>query len=170
MSVEEYHQSGERNARGRRTELIRGLVIEKMPKSPRHSWLTHELYMLITHALGDKYVSWYDEPLTFIDSEPEPDISVVSGSSKQYLDEHPNTALLVIEIALSSLRLDRAKAEIYAEAGIPEYWIVDVAKKQVEVYTDIHGGRYASIETFNAVLQCRSLPEFTLRVQDLFPA
>jgi len=171
VSVEEYHKYPLRNERGRRTELVRGIVIEKMSKSPRHSWLTYELHKLITQALGEKFMVWMDQPLTFIDSEPEPDIAVVAGTSKQYLDEHPHTALLVIEIAVTSIRLDRVKAEIYAEAGIPEYWIVNTSTKQVEVYTEIHGGKYISKHTFDVdvVLRSQSLPEFKLQIRDLFP-
>lgn len=135
--VEVYHLLPERNARGKRTELIRGIIIEKMSKSPRHRWLARKLNALVTQAIGDGLLVWYDEPLTFIDSEPEPDIAIVTGNEDQYLDEHPHTALLVIEVAVTSLVLDRVKSEIYAEAGIPEYWIVDTAKKRIEVYTVI---------------------------------
>jgi len=171
MSVEDYHKLDERNARGRRTELVRGIVIEKMPKSPRHRWIAYTLLKLIEGVVGEKFMVWMDQPLTFIDSEPEPDIAVVAGNEKQYIDEHPHTAMLVIEVAVTSLRLDQAKAEIYAEAGIPEYWIIDTANKRIEVYTEIHGGRYISKRTHdtNQTIQSETLPLIRFEVNTLFP-
>jgi Uma2 family endonuclease len=171
MSVEEYHLLPERNERGRRTELVRGIVIEKMSKSPRHSWLTQFIYQLIAKVVGDQYVVWMDQPLTFIDSEPEPDIAVVEGTINDRLRGHPDTALLVIEIAVTSLALDRVKADIYAEANIQEYWIVDVSKKQIEVYTKPEDGAYTVKEIYEmeAVIHCQSVPAIELRVGALFP-
>lgn len=170
MSVEEYHKTGERNARGRRTELVRGIVIEKMPKSPEHRWIAYTLLKLIERVIGGKFLAWMDQPLTFIDSEPEPDIAVVIGPDT-YRHEHPHTAFLVIEVAVTSLALDRAKAEIYAETGIPEYWIVNVPAKSIEVYTQIAGGRYSNKENYlmNGTIQCQSVRDLTLEVATLFP-
>jgi Uma2 family endonuclease len=68
------------------------------------------------------------------DSEPEPDVAVISGSRRDYA-EHPQAALLVIEVADSSLRFDRqVKGPLYARAGIPEYWIVNLVDRTLEVY------------------------------------
>src|SRR2546423_14629285 len=79
LSVQESHQLGEFNENGRRTELIRGIVIEKMSKSPRHRTIGSLLYDLLAQLLPKGYSIWKDEPLTFTDSEPEPDISVTLG-------------------------------------------------------------------------------------------
>ena len=65
-----------------------------------------------------------EDPLTLADSEPEPDLAVIDGKIKDYDYIRVTTARLVIEVSVSSLALDRAKAAIYAAAGIPEYWIV----------------------------------------------
>ena len=67
------------------------------------------------------------------DSEPEPDAAVVAGNMDHYTD-HPTEAILVVEIADSSLGFDREKAELYAAAGISEYWIVNLVDRQLEVY------------------------------------
>ena len=71
------------------------------------------------------------------DSEPEPDVSVVAGRREDYT-EHPKTAILLVEVSESSLAFDRhQKGELYAEAGIPEYWIVNLIDRVLEVYRDL---------------------------------
>jgi Uma2 family endonuclease len=78
------------------------------------------------------------------DSEPEPDLAVVREDYS--LRDHPSEVLLLIEVADSSLRKDRGiKRAIYAENGVPEYWILDVATMTVEVYTRPIGGNYADV-------------------------
>src|SRR6266511_3825783 len=124
LSVEEYHRLGEFNGNGRRTELVRGIVIEKMSKSPLHRILASRLYNLLLARLPDGLSVWKEEPLTLVDSEPEPDISVVRGEEADFRDAHPTTAELVVEIAVTSAALDRANVSLYAEAGVKEYWIV----------------------------------------------
>src|SRR5919109_3094873 len=79
LSVEEYHRLDEYNERGRRTELIRGIVIEKMSKSPLHRTIASLLYRLLLSQLTGAYTVWKEEPLTLSDSEPEPDLSVTRG-------------------------------------------------------------------------------------------
>src|SRR5262245_15212608 len=72
-------------------------------------------------------------------SEPEPDVAVVAGAPEDYLAAHPATAALVVEVADSSLRLDRRfKAAAYARAGLPEYWIVNLPDRVLEVHRDRH--------------------------------
>lgn len=71
------------------------------------------------------------------DSEPEPDAAVVRGAPRDYVDTHPTTALLVVEVADTPLDLDRGKkAGLYAKAGIPEYWIVNLVEPVLEVHRD----------------------------------
>ena len=171
VSVEEYHQFPERNHRGRRTELVRGIVIEKMPKSPLHRWLATFLYKLIDRTVGNQLMVWLEQPLTFVDSEPEPDISVATGSLDDYMDHHPQTALLVIEVAVTSIDLDRAKAEIYAEADVQEYWIIDPTTKRVEVYRLPKDGTYTSKKDYGLMetVKCQSIPAIQVEVRSLFP-
>src|SRR5207249_10457656 len=120
LSVQEYHQLGEFNENGKRTELIRGIVIEKMSKSPLHSSLGKRLYDRIALKLRKGFIVRRDDPITLADSEPEPDIAVVRGAEKDFFKVHPHTAELVIEVAVSSVALDRANAALYAEARIKE--------------------------------------------------
>src|SRR6266704_872312 len=94
LSVEEYHRLDEFNENGRRTELIRGLVIEKTSKSPLHRTIASILYGLLASQITAGYSVWKEEPLTFADSEPEPDISVTEGSKRDFSAAHPSTAEL----------------------------------------------------------------------------
>ena len=170
LSVEEYHLLGEYNEHGRRTELIRGLVIEKMSKSPLHRIVASRLFRLLLPQLPKGFSIWKEEPLTFLDSEPEPDISVTRGEERDYAEAHPTSAELVVEVAVSSPALDRENAALYAEAGIKEYWIVLGNERRIEVYRRPEQGRYRERTVCGpaGVLECVALPGVRLRVADLF--
>ncbi len=170
LSVGEYHQLGEFNENGKRTELIRGIVIEKMSKSPRHSSLSTRLYKLILLALPDGYTARKEEPLTFVDSEPEPDISVLRGSDADFAAGHPTSAELVVEIAVSSAVLDREIASLYAESGVKEYWIVLGGERRVEVYRLPNNGAYTEKLMIGPGenLVCASVPGVSIALDELF--
>ena len=171
LSVEEYHRLGEYNENGRRTELIRGFVIEKMSKSPLHRTIGSLLYDLLSKLLPRGYSIWKEEPLTFMDSEPEPDISVTPGNKKDFTKAHPSTAELVVEVAVSSTALDRENASLYAEAGVKEYWIVLGKERKIEVYLEPKDGQYQKkrIVDPHETLQCASVPALRIQIADLFP-
>src|SRR2546425_3541292 len=160
LSVEEYHRLDEFNENGKRTELIRGVIIEKMSQSPLHSLLGKRLYDLIASMLTAGFLVRREDPITLADSEPEPDISVVRGSDRDFVAAHPTSAELVVEIAVSSLALDRELALLYAEAGVKEYWIVLANERKVEVYRRPEGGRYQQKELAGSgeILECSSVP------------
>jgi Uma2 family endonuclease len=171
LTVDEYHRLDEFNAHGRRTELIRGIVIEKMSKSPLHAAVAKRLYDILLAKLPPGLVVRREDPLTLGDSEPEPDIAVVRGSELEFFHTHPTTAELVIEVAVSSPVLDRETASLYAEAGVKEYWIVLGTTRQIEVYRRPESGRYlevALVSTEDAI-ECGGIPGMRLKISDLFP-
>ena len=84
LSLEEYHRLDEFNEHGRRTELIRGLIIEKLSKSPLHSSIGKLLYDRLLRLAPANLVVRREDPLSFADSEPEPDISVVQGTAADF--------------------------------------------------------------------------------------
>ena len=170
LSVAEYHQLGEFNENGRRTELIRGIVIEKMSKSPLHGFLASVLYQLLLKQLPPGYSVWKEEPLTLRDSEPEPDVAIVRGIQVEFIDAHPTTAELVIEVAVSSATLDRENASLYAEAGITEYWIVLANERCVEVYRQPKAGVYQEKKTVRAgeAVECAGVPGVRIELAELF--
>ncbi|MEO8425640.1 MAG: Uma2 family endonuclease [Verrucomicrobiota bacterium] len=170
LSVAEYHRLGEFNGHGKRTELIRGVVIEKMSKSPLHSTIVSLLYRLFLARLPAGFTVWQEQPLTFMDSEPEPDISVTRGGERDFMEAHPTTAELVVEIAVSSPALDRENAALYAEAGVKEYWIVLGRERQVEVYRRPENGRYQEtlVIGMKDALECSSVPGVGIQMAELF--
>ena len=169
LSVEEYHRLSEFNENGRRTELIRGIIIEKMSKSPLHSSLAKRLYDWIASILPDGFIMRREDPLTLQDSEPEPDIAVVRGREEDFMKVHPSTAELVIEVAVSSAALDRENASLYAEAGVSEYWIVLARERQVELYRQPENGHYAEkrLASYEEVLECKTVPGLRVRFADI---
>ena len=170
LSVEEYHRLGEFNGHGKRTELIRGIVIERMSKSPLHFSLAKWLYDTLALMLPAGFVVRQEGPLTLSDSEPEPDIAVVRGGRADFLEAHPTTAELVIEVAVSSPALDRENASLYAEAGVKEYWIVLGGERRVEVYRRPENGRYQEtlVVGVNDTLECSSVPGVRIQMAELF--
>ena len=170
ITVAQYRQLSEFNERGRRTELIRGIIFEKMSKSPLHSSIARRLFTLLQNALPPHFTLLREDPLTFADSEPEPDLAIVHGEEKDFVSQHPSTAALVIEIAVSSAAEDRSLASLYAEAGVGEYWIVLPAERRIEVYRQPQNGIYQTILAVDgkAELTCESVAGLSLKLGELF--
>ena len=170
ITVAQYHEFPEFNENGKRTELIRGIVFEKMSKSPLHSSIAKFLYDLLNALAPHGFSVWQDQPLTLHDSEPEPDIAIVAGAAKDFRARHPTTAALVIEIAISSVAMDREKAAVYAEAGVEEYWIVLPAESSVEVHRRPLGGTYLERFTVEGEVLLRSsaMSKIEVRLSALF--
>jgi Uma2 family endonuclease len=170
VTVAQYHEFPEFNENGRRTELIRGIVIEKMSKSPLHASIVSALYDLLHPQVPADFWLRQDQPLTLRDSEPEPDISLVRGRRAAFSTCHPSTAALVIEVAVTSAAEDRSLASLYAEAGVEEYWIVLPAKRHVEIHRQPEGGTYrsCSIVEGDATLECAAVPGVRVRLVELF--
>ncbi len=136
---EEYHKLAEMGVlhEDERVELIEGEIIEMALVVPEHVAEMHGLYDCIRRLFGKGYCVRMQAPLALGESEPEPDLAVVSGKFSDYLHAHPTRAVLVIEFAQSSLQYDReVKSSLYAKAGIPEYWIIDLENRRLEVYCD----------------------------------
>lgn len=128
-----------------RVELLRGGLITMSPQGARHSGIIRRLTRLLLHAVGERADVSVQAPLAIDEfSQPEPDVALIDRATGD--DRHPAMAYLVIEVADSSLRKDRTiKAELYAEASIPEYWIVDTVEDVVEVHTHPEAGVYRRI-------------------------
>lgn len=154
-----------------RVELLAGQLIEMSPQGEPHAFVVAELGARLTVALFERARVRQHSPLAVSeDSVPEPDIALVpltsAGSSR------PFWAHLVIEVSDSSLRKDRAaKGLVYAAAGIPEYWIVNLNDGVLEVYTDPSPSGYQTRETVDrdAEVAARAFPEAVLRVGDFLP-
>ena len=137
LTVDEYERMGELGLIPEKTELIRGEVVDKMPQGKAHSRCLDRLYRLLTGLFPLPTTVRAQSPVVLADSEPEPDLSI-STPSESRNDDHPTAAdlYLVIEVSDSTLAGDRTtKLRLYAENGIPEYWIVNLPDDCVEVYT-----------------------------------
>ncbi|MBD1908062.1 Uma2 family endonuclease [Trichocoleus sp. FACHB-6] len=120
-------------------ELLDGWLVYKMPKNPPHRATTKLTRNALEAVIPEGWYVDTQEPITLTDSEPEPDVVVVRGNTRDYLDRHPGAAdiALIIEVADSTLERDRtSKQRLYARAGIPIYWIINLPEKQIEVYTE----------------------------------
>ncbi len=139
-TCEEYQKMAEAGifAPGERVELIEGEVIAKTPQKSPHAAAVRLGQEALRGVFGAGFDVRPQLPLSLgADSEPEPDIAVVRGAPRDYVQGHPSTALLVVEVADATLDFDRGrKAGLYARAGIPDYWIVNLPDRVLEVYRD----------------------------------
>ena len=149
-------------------ELLEGWLVTKMPKNPPHTITTQLTRDALARILP---TGWYvndQEPITTADSEPEPDVVVVRGDRRQYLDRHPGPqdVALVVEVSDATLQRDRAfKKRLYASAGVPVYWIINLIENQAEVYTDPLGP--AEQPDYRQRQDYRPSDEVPLTIEDL---
>jgi len=127
-----------------RVELLEGVLVNKMPRNPPHDGTIGLLNPLFVRLLP---VEWHlrgQSAITLARSEPEPDFAIVRGPAKQYLKRHPRPSDvgLLIEVADSSRLSDRRyKGILYAQAKIPEFWLINLVEGIIEVYTQPRGGK-----------------------------
>ena len=121
---------------GEHLELLDGVLVVREPQGSYHAAVATKVGQILAAAFGARWHVRLHSPLALGEhSEPEPDIAVVAGEPQDYLEAHPASAALVVEVADASLRLDRRfKAALYARAGLPEYWIVNLVDHTLEVY------------------------------------
>lgn len=156
-----------------RVQLIDGEIIEMTPPGSRHTAVTHLIADRLRVSCPADTSVRIQSPLALDDySEPEPDVALVRGAITDYLDHHPATALLVIEVSDTSLGLDRTrKQRIYAKNAIPEYWVVNLAEAAIEVHRDPEGETYQDRRVVKGgdTLSPLACPGATLAVADLLP-
>ena len=154
---------------GERLELLHGNLVEMMPQDPRHAAVTQRIDRALTIALGENAIVRAQMPLALTaDSEPEPDVAVVPPGD--YDEEHPARAYLVVEVAGASLAKDRrVKGPLYAQAGIPEYWLVSLADRQIEVHADLAGGTYRRVTPYRPgeSIRLNAFPDVSIAVSDV---
>lgn len=144
LSVDQYHTMIQTGilSEDDPVELFEGWLVTKMPKNPKHSLVTLLVQGALSHPLPTGWHVRGQEPVTTEDSEPEFDIVVARGELRQYLDQHsgPQDVTLIVEVADSSLPRDRMlKKRLYAAAGIPVYWVVNLPELRIEAYSDPSG-------------------------------
>lgn len=138
FTIDEYHRMEEAGMLkpGDRVELLEGIITMMSPIGPPHAVAVELLSRYFARTLPDGWTSRTQHPILTHDSEPQPDCCIVKGALTDYRDRHPDAreVLLVIEVSESTLTEDReVKARIYAASGIPEYWIVNLVDRTLEV-------------------------------------
>jgi len=152
-----------------RIELLEGVLVKMSPQGWQHAAVTTRLSKILSRNIGDSLVVRTQMPFAATKyCEPEPDIAVVidDPSSRQ----HPNRALLIVEVSGDSLEDDRTtKLSAYARARVSEYWVVDLERMRVEVYTKPMRGTYARRQLLRDgdVLRPTRLPGIEIPVADL---
>ena len=122
-----------------RHELLEGWITLKMTRNPPHEVAIALATPLLVRLFGGAWHVRVQSAITTADSQPEPDLAVARGQARDFLERHPGPTEvpLVIEVADSSLARDRGlKARVYARAGIPNYWIVNLVDRVVEVHSE----------------------------------
>lgn len=168
LSVAGYHQLRDLGLLGVKTELLNGVIVEKMTKSPLHTFLAQRLHTWLADGLPSGWQLRKEDPLTLQSSEPEPDLALVAGNSETYRSHHPTTAELVVEIAVSSVEVDRAKADVYAKAGVSVYWLVLAEHNKVEVHSQPSSNGYACTETLGSGAMLETWYGVQIPVDELF--
>ncbi|MBC7542155.1 MAG: Uma2 family endonuclease [Candidatus Sericytochromatia bacterium] len=159
-----------------RLELLDGEIVTMTPQRSPHATAVIKGQKALEQAFGVGYMVRPQLPLaTDPLSEPEPDLAVVPGEPDDY-PEHPISANLVVEIADSSLRLDRQrKGPLYARAGIADYWIVNLVDRVVEVYREpvegAEGWHYRLIRAYTPGESVAPLtkPDHAVAISDMLP-
>lgn len=174
LTVAEYHQMAAAGILSRedRVELLNGKIVNMSPIGSAHAACVEKISESLRLVLGEKAMVRAQNPVTLGDySEPEPDLAVVVRKENFYADRHPapREIFLIIEVADATLQKDRQeKLPIYAAAGIPEYWIANLEKQELEVYrlperdqylfkTILKRGEEVSFSRFGASFQVNDL-------------
>ena len=181
ITIKQYRDLGETGCfNGLKTMLIRGEVFTRVFPNPPHD---------VTLGLTDRwlnriFVSGYHvrNQMGFdigTNNDPGPDLAVVPGDIRDYTAATPKVAVLIVEVADSSLDIDTTtKAELYATAGVPDYWVIDFVNRQVIIFRDpaslpagLGATAYQSRLTFAATDSVSPLhaPNASIRVADLLP-
>ncbi len=155
-----------------RVELIRGEIVEMSPPGRRHIAYVNNLNQLLVLRLAGRAVVSVQNPVVVADdSEPQPDLAVLRARSYKEAEPDREDVLLLIEVAETSLRYDRStKLRLYAETGIPEYWVVDCAAEAVEVHRGAaaHGYRQVTRIDRDGTVSPAAFPDASLAIQEIF--
>jgi Uma2 family endonuclease len=175
-SVEDYHQMIKTGLLDDRpVELLAGEIVAMSPEGESHAFFSSEAGNYLARVLGDRAFLRHAKPITLPNgSEPEPDLAIVQPLGREYLTHHPypENIFWVIEYANSSLEKDgTVKYHIYAEAGIPEYWLVNLQTGELIIYRQPRGREYGSKITLkDGAISPLAFPDVTIPVEKIISA
>ena len=156
-----------------RLELIEGKVVTMSPIGSYHAGYVKRLNFLFGHQIGDATILSVQDPIMIDEySEPVPDLALLRPRDDFYTQSHPtpNDVLLVVEVSDTSEEYDRnVKLPMYAQAGIPEVWLVNVSKNLIEVYSHPLNGVYQDVQQMKPgyVIEVQAVPNLTIAVEEV---
>lgn len=157
---------------GERVELIRGEIVEMSPTGPGHGSGVANLNKKLVVGVGDRAVVWIQSSARVaFDSVPEPDLALLRPRSYRRANPRAEDILLIVEVADTSLRYDRIrKLQLYAGAGVPEYWVVSVDGEWVEVFRTAEGDGYRECRRVHGddTIAPLAFPDVVIPVADIF--
>ncbi len=177
ITVAEFERMSEVGILGEkeRVELLRGELIAMPPIGERHSQAVDDLVELFVLRFAGRAKHGSQRPVTVGPiSQFQPDLVLRRHAGADRFERHPSgdDLLLVVEVAESSLHYDRhEKLRAYAQAGVPEYWIVNLVDDRIELHTEPEGDRYRRVRVASRgeSVAARAFPEDTFRVDDFLP-
>lgn len=178
FTVDDYYRMAEVGVlkRDDRVELLDGQVVEMSPIGNRHSVCVALLTKLFSAQIRDRAEVWVQNPVQLDDfNEPEPDLALVRAPLDRYLSAKPGPedVFLLIEVSQTSVDADRTiKMPLYAKAGYPEVWLVDLQRRRVEVQRGPKNGRYTDVEILKgtAFASPGAFPDIRIDLASIFPA
>jgi Uma2 family endonuclease len=178
-TVADFHRVGETGVfEGRRPILIRGVILEQGMMNPPHATAVDLSAEVLRTVFGPGWRVRVQLPLVLgLDIDPMPDLAVVRGGPRDFALTHPTTAALVVEVSDTTLALDLTeKAELYATAGIADYWVLDLTGRRLLVFRDpspvpAGGTAYRTHQTLGPAESATPLaaPNSPITVSDLLP-
>ncbi|MFM7427620.1 MAG: Uma2 family endonuclease [Elainella sp.] len=169
-TLTDYHQMIEAGIlQERRVELLRGEIVEMAPEGEPHAYCSDEAGEYLARLLGDRAKVRQAKPITLPNaSEPEPDLAIVQRLGREYRSHHPypENIFWVVEYANASLTKDlNIKSDVYAEVGIPEYWVVNLKTLELVVFRVPQDGKYRSQQMFTSgIIQPVAFPDVNVLV------
>lgn len=172
-TIERYHQAIKEGLfQDCSVELLQGEIVLMPSEGVPHAYSNTEVRDYLIGLLGDRVKIRDAKPVTLPnDSEPAPDIAVVKPSGKLYLEHHPypDDIFWLIEFSQATLNKDLGrKKTIYAEAGIKEYWVINLNKTQLNVFRDLVNGKYTTELTLTeGAITPSAFPDIQIQVANL---
>jgi Uma2 family endonuclease len=174
FSLEQYHRMIEAGLLDDApVELLNGVIVEMSPEGEPHAYSSHEAAKYLVRILGSLADVRQAKPITIpaSGSEPEPDIAIIQDLGQEYRQHHPypENIFWVIEYSYSSLKKDLdPKAKVYASAGIPEYWVINLRSMELVVMRDPVDGEYRSQVTLaQGIVNPLAFPHMAIAVSSL---
>lgn len=135
---------------GERVELVHGELVLMAAKGPLHAVTVEEDRDVLARAYGEAFVVRQEQPLVLGPTDmPEPDLVVVCGPRRAWVERHPRgaDAVLVVEVSVTTQVSDRAMADTYAAGGVAHYWVLDAVARRLEAHRHPSvDGRYRVVE------------------------